>query len=440
MKKIFLSTIILLSLILSACGGSGGSGSSSGSGGKVDASGHVTLDFWYALSGSSGKAVEELVKRYNASQTGVTVVATYQGDYTSAMAKIYTAINGESVPNIVQVGGAPLLGASGQLLPVSDFLAKDSSLDLKQINPAFVEYNTTGGTLWCLPFNNSLPVLYYNKDLFTAAGLDPDKPPQNLDELLDVAQKLTQGGEQTGTPTQWGLNTRNDTHWYLSTLFLSSGASIVDPTQTQALYNSPQAVAMLQLWGDWVNQYKVMPANQHSEAQSDFLAGKLGMLLSSSADLSSFESSATFKVGTAVFPAVNGGHKIPVGGGSLAIFKNKDDRLVQASWDFAKFLVSRDSAIYLVSNTGYLPIYQDAFDWPEIQALVAKDPARAASIASLEYAVAIPVFSSLGDSDLALRTAIQSVELGAADAQKALDDAKVSTDRAIKREVATAAP
>jgi sn-glycerol 3-phosphate transport system substrate-binding protein len=426
---------LLAILLLVSCGGGGGK--SDAGGGSVDKSGHVTLDFWYALGGDAGTAVEDLVAQFNASQSNITVIATYQGDYNTAMAKIYSAITGNTLPNVVQAGGAPLLGSSGAILPVSYFTATDTSFDLSKIRPAFLDYNTAGGVLWTLPFNNSVPILYYNKDLFTAAGLDPENPPQNLDELLADAQALTTSPDASGVPTQYGLNASDDTHWYLSTLILENGGEIVSDDESHMLYNGPKAVEMLQLWSDWVNLYKVMPANQHSEAQSDFLAGKLGMLLKSTSSITSIQSQASFPVGTAMFPAVGTNRKYPLGGGSLAIFKNDDERITAASWEFVKFMISPESSIYLTSHTGYIPIYEDALEWPEIQALIADTPARKAALDSLPYAVSIPVFSALGNSDLALRTAVQKVELGAATPQQALDDAKSSVDHAIQTQFQT---
>ena len=194
---------------------------------------------------------------------------------------------------------------------------------------------------------------------------------------------------------------------------------------------------MLQMWSDWVNTYQVMPVNQHEESLSDFLAGKLGMLLGSTSQVGSIKEQATFAVGTAMFPAVGGVHKVPLGGGSLVIFKNDDSRLVDASWEFVKFMVSRDSSVYLTSMTGYIPIYADALDWPEIVDLVAANPLRQAAFDSLPYAISIPIFSALGNSDLALQKAVEQVELGVATPQEALDDAKTSVDHAIETQFST---
>ena len=195
---------------------------------------------------------------------------------------------------------------------------------------------------------------------------------------------------------------------------------------------------MLSLWSDLVNKYKVMPPNQHNEAQSDFLAGKLGIFLSSSASIGTIVSSAPFKVGVAMFPAVGDlGQQLPVGGGSLVIFKNSNQAILDASWTFTKFMVSHDSSVYLSTHTGYLPIYKDAQQWPEMTSYLAEHPENSAAIQSLSHVVVIPEFSALGDSDAALRKAMQQVELGSATPQDAMDQAKATVDNSISEMQAT---
>ncbi|GAP13990.1 ABC-type sugar transport system, periplasmic component [Longilinea arvoryzae] len=435
--RLFVIVTLLCSLLLAACGPTTSAEKTAepSASGAVDANGHVTLDFWYSLSGDTGAAVETLVKQFNDSQTKITVKATYQGNYSDIMAKIYSAIAGGTVPNVAQAGGAPLLGTSGAILPMTDFVSGENGFDLSQIHKAFIDYNTVNGVLWSMPFNNSVPVMYYNKDLFKAAGLDPENPPQNFDELIAVAKRLTLDPNNTGAPTQYGLNTRDDTHWYLDTMFLENGSAIVKDDLSEVLYNNPQAVEMLTLWGDLVKTDKVMPSNQHSEAQTDFLAGKLGMLFGSSASVNTIQKSATFDLGVAMFPKIGDNERsLPIGGGSLTIFKNDNESVRNASWEFIKFMTSKESSIYLTQQTGYLPIYQGALDWPEIQQLIKDEPVREAGIQSLDYAVAIPVFSALGNSDLALRQAIEKVELGAAEPADALNLAVESVNRSIKEQ------
>ena len=430
MKKKWFCIVMVLALLLAGCGGGTSETETAGqSGGAVDAEGHITLQFWYALGGDSGEAVESLVKSFNESQSEITVVPTYQGGYASTMAKIWSALAANNLPAVAQVGGAPLLGETGAIVPIEDYFNTEGGIDPSLILDSFWDYNTAEGKIWSMPFNHSVPVLYYNRDLFTAAGLDPDAPPQTWDEVLEYGEKLTLDTDGNGEIDQWGFNTKEDTHWYLSTMFMSNGAQIVNAEETEMLYNSPEAVEMLTLWSDMVNTYKIMPPNQHSESKGDFLAGKLAMLLMSSSSIPGMEEEAPFALGVGMVPAVSGKELVvPIGGASLVITQSDNEAVTQAALKFVKYMTSRESAVALSTDTGYVPIYKDALDWPELADYFAQYPNRRVPVAQLEYAQSIPEFSALGTSDLELRKAVESVELGESTPQEALDRAKKVVD------------
>ncbi len=430
MKKKWFCIVMVLALLLAGCGGGTSETETAGqSGGAVDAEGHITLQFWYALGGDSGEAVESLVKSFNESQSEITVVPTYQGGYASTMAKIWSALAANNLPAVAQVGGAPLLGETGAIVPIEDYFNTEDGIDPSLILDSFWDYNTAEGKIWSMPFNHSVPVLYYNRDLFTAAGLDPDAPPQTWDEVIEYGKKLTLDTDGNGEIDQWGFNTKEDTHWYLSTMFMSNGVQIVNAEETEMLYNSPEAVEMLTLWSDMVNTYKIMPPNQHSESKGDFLAGKLGMLLMSSSSIPGMEEEAPFALGVGMVPAVSGKELVvPIGGASLVITQSDNETVTQAALKFVKYMTSRESAVALSTDTGYVPIYKDALDWPELADYFTQYPNRRVPVAQLEYAQSIPEFSALGTSDLELRKAVESVELGEATPQEALDRAKKVVD------------
>lgn len=433
MKKLFYIVMIFPFLLMTGCGSSEQSQTlKESSAGNVDESGHVTIEFWYSLGGNSGEVVEDLVTKFNQSQNEVTVNPTYQGNYAATMAKLWSSMSAGDVPMVAHVGGAPLLGDTGAILPITDFLDGSDGIDRQQVIEAFWDYNSAGGKVWSMPFNQSLPVLYYNQDLFTKAGLDPQQPPQTWEELIPIAQKLTLDTDGNGEIDQWGINTHSDTHWYLSTMFLSNGAEIINTDETEVLYTSPEAIEMLTLWGDLVNKYKVMPPNQHDEAKGDFLAGKLGMLISSSSNIPSMKTDAGFKVGVAMMPRVGDKDlKVPLGGAGLMIFKVDNEKLVSAAWKFVKFMTSKESMVYLSTQTGYLPIYSGALEWEEMTGFLAENPDQKVAIEQLQYAVSIPVFSALGTSDTELRKAIEEVELGANTPIDALEKAKAMVDQSI---------
>ena len=434
-RRVLWFGLVVILALLPACGGGGGEETSAPAEGEEPAAeeGVIELEFWYALSGSTGEAVEEMVQQFNTAHPNIQVTATYQGSYGQIMGKVWNAIFAEeTLPHVTHLGGAPLLGETGSIVPIIDFTDGPNGIDRSQVYDAFWEYNSAGGQLWSMPFNNSVPVLYYNRDLFVAAGLDPDTPPTTWDEVIEYGQALTQDTDGNGEIDQWGFNTHKDTHWYISTMFLENGAQVINEEQTEVLYNSPGAVEMLQLWGDMVNTHQIMPPGQHEEAKGDFLAGKLGMLFRSCAGIPSTAAEVTFDLGVGMAPTVEGQDPVePVGGGSLVIFRNDDQAVLDAAWEFVKFMTSPEGSLYLSTHSGYVPIYKDALGWPEMQAHLEEHPLQRVPVEALQYSYAVPIFPALGTSDGALRRAIEAVELGASMPQEALDEAKTVVDRNI---------
>jgi ABC-type glycerol-3-phosphate transport system substrate-binding protein len=105
--------------------------------------------------------------------------------------------------------------------------------------------------------------------------------------------------------------------------------------------------------------------------------------------------------------------------------------VLDAAWEFVKFMTSPEGSLYLSTHSGYVPIYKDALEWPELQAHLEEYPLQRVPAEALQYSYAIPVFPALGTSDGALRRAIEAVELGASTPQEALDEAKTVVDQNI---------
>jgi sn-glycerol 3-phosphate transport system substrate-binding protein len=426
--RVPLALVIVAALVFTGCRGGGEQPASAP---PTRAPGEaITLEFWYSLGGSSGEVVEALVAEFNQAHSDIKVNATYQGGYSEIMAKVWSAVYAkETLPHVAHVGAAPLLGETDAIVPITDFTDGSDGIDRSLILDAFWDYNSAQGRIWSMPFNNSVPLMYYNRDLFIQADLDPDSPPKTWEEVIEYGKALTQDTDGNGEIDQWGFNTHTDTHWYLSAMFLENGARIISDDETEVLYNSPQAVEMLELWGKLVTEHKVMPPAQHNEARSDFLAGKLGMFLASSSRVPSMLEETPFQLGVAPLPSLAGKDPVePIGGGSLVIFQNGDPEVLDAAWEFVKWMTSPQSSLYLSTNTGYVPIYEDALNWPELTSYLEENPLRRVPIEALEYSYAIPVFISLGTSDGQLRKAVEAVELGAATAQDALNTAKATVD------------
>ena len=377
----------------------------------------VKLTFWYALSGAQGQYVEAQVKKFNAAQKNITVDVIFQGSYADIAQKLTAAVTAKTLPDIAQMGGAPTMGDSGVIVPIADLMSAEDRAD---IYDGFWDYNKFQDKIVSMPYNNSVPMLYYNKDLFVAAGLDPNKPPTTWDELLKAAQALTK-------PGQWGFNTHTNTQWYLSAMIMQNGGKIFDGKKV--VYNSPEGIEALQFWGDLVTKHKVMPANQHANAGADFLAGKVGMLMRSSSTLVTIEKDAKFKVGVAPLPCKKVCSE-PLGGASFLVFKTTPEKQ-KAAWEFAKWMTSAENSVDLFLQTGYVPIRKSIANVPALKEYYQKSPNAEMVIKAVASSSAIPVFTELGNSDEQLRKAVEKIELGTASAKDALDAAAAFINKAL---------
>ncbi|MBI5714747.1 MAG: ABC transporter substrate-binding protein [Chloroflexi bacterium] len=365
------------------------------------------ITFWYALSGAQGKVIEDMVAKYNQTSKTAQVEVVFQGSYADIAQKLTAAITAKTVPDVAQMGGAPTLGESGAIVPVADLV---SDADKKDIFDGFWDYNKFNGKVVSMPFNNSTPMLYYNKDMFTAAGLDPNKPPTTWDELVTAAKALTKDTNGDGKPDQWG-------------------GKILSDDGKKVIYNSPEGIEALQFWGDLVTKHKVMPPNQHAQAGADFTTGKLGMIMRSSSFLATVEKDAKFKVGVAILPGKKV-KSVPIGGASLLVFKTTAERQ-KAAWEFVQWMTNAENSLSLFTQTNYVPIRKSVASMPAVKDYIAKSPNSEVLIKQLEFASAIPIFAELGNSDEQLRKAVEKVELGSGTAKDALDVAASVINKAL---------
>ena len=167
MSRILLSSVAAVAMLASAHG----------------AAAQTEIQWWHAMGGNLGDAVNALADQFNKSQKEYKVNAVYKGSYTETLTAAIAAFRAKQAPHIVQVfevGTANMMAAKGAVYPIYQLMADAKEpFDPKAfIGPVYGYYSTTDGKLLSMPFNSSTPVFYWNKELFKKAGLDPDKPPR----------------------------------------------------------------------------------------------------------------------------------------------------------------------------------------------------------------------------------------------------------------------
>ena len=375
----------------------------------------VTITFWYALSGNAGEVFQSMVDEFNAvNPYGITVEASFSGEYYETAVKALDGLENGDLPNGGVIPAGPLWTCHEGDYQIETYINGREGLDVADFWPVLWDYNSSGGHICSLPFNNSTAVLYYNQDLMAAAGLDPNAPPDTWDELYAMSSQI--GASDEGV---WGVSTSSP-DWWLKALILQNGGQIMNEDASAPAFASPAGYGALEFWKRLLDD-GLMPAGKYGEARDLFITGQLGFLVDSTGKIGQVKDGAQFHWGTAFLPKQEK-HGATVGGAALVMFPSNPAH-EQATWRLLKWLVSPENSAAWTVSTGYVPTRLSALGSDTIQQLLVDEPVYRAGFEQLSVASSYPHFWGMGTLDVLLREAIQQVELGAATPRAALDQA-----------------
>jgi sn-glycerol 3-phosphate transport system substrate-binding protein len=364
----------LLILLAAACS----SGTEAPS--ETQPAGPVSITFWHSLTAANQNTLQALVESFNSSQNEVTVNLVYQGGYDDSLNKFLASLGRASeLPAIIQIEEAStqLMIDSKEVTPVQDFIDR-GEYDLSNFEPRVLDYYRVGDRLYSMPFNLSSPVLYYDKNDFREVGLDPEKPPQTLEEVKEYSEKLLQK-DSSGNITRSGI-ALDVMPWHFEEWLAKAGALYVnngngrEGRATEALFNGPEGKAIFEWWADMVKSGLAFNVGRNPTYSDGLLAvasGRASMTITTSAALRSIfdviEAGGGKGVELGVGPmpgpqSTDGG--ITVAGASLWIVKARPEAEQEAAWKFIRFLVEADQQATWYAGSGYFPIRSDAFDLP----------------------------------------------------------------------------
>ncbi len=412
--------------------------------------GAVKIDFWHSMGGDiGGKAIPKLATDFNVSQQKCYVTPTYQGSYDDSLNKLKAGLQSKDIPAVVQLFdiGTRLMVDLKVATPVQDFIDAEN-YDVSDLETNVLAYYTVDGRQWSMPFNTSNPMLYYNKDMFKAAGLDPEKPPRTWPEFEEVAAKLTQK-DASGKVTIPGA-TFAIYGWFFEQLLAVSGGYYADNENgraapaTQATFNSAEGVAVMEWWKRMYDAGTMGNLGRKTvDVRNAFMAGQTAMIIESTATLRGMMDTAVgkFELGTAFLPRPNeeAFEKAGtiIGGASVWILNGRPEEEQQCAWEFVKFVSAPPQQAYWHTMSGYYPIRKAAYDEPLDVEWRAKYPAFQTAIDQLHIAPnnrftqggLIGVFPTARQT---IEGAIEEILAGKATPQEALDKAAASVTAAIE--------
>jgi sn-glycerol 3-phosphate transport system substrate-binding protein len=338
------------------------------------ASAKTEITFLYGLGGELGKAIESMIKDFNAAQNDVTVRGEFANNYEGVVQKALAGIAaGQPAGDVMQleVAYVPRIAASGALVNLKTLPGFQASFDT--FWPVFkAQVSRPDGAVYSMPWNNSNPVLYYNPELLKKAGLSA--PPRTYPELRVAAKKITAA---TGVPAI----ALSSFPWVLEGAVWSNGGEMVD--NGKLLLDQPAAKAVITDWAGFFRDGSAVLQSPNTRA--DFAAGKVAMLMDSVAGRPGMKASVPFKFGTAPLPYYKK-PVVPVGGATLGISKGSSADKQQAAWTFIRWLAQPQQQFTWIKMSNYVPITRTTTNLAAYKTYVASEKGLEIGGQQLSYA------------------------------------------------------
>jgi sn-glycerol 3-phosphate transport system substrate-binding protein len=399
----------------------------------------VEVPFYYpiAVGGPITKIVDGLAADFEKENPGIKVRPIYSGSYQESVTKALTAVKSGEPPvtSILLSTDMYTLIDEDAVIPYDDLLktAEDQAW-VKSFYPAFMENSQTGGKTWGIPFQRSTIVLYWNKEAFKEAGLDPNRPPQNWKEQVEYAQKLTKR-DASGKVTQWGIQIPSSgfPYWLFQALAIQNGMNLMNSAGTETYYDRPEVIGALQYWVDLVGKYKVHPPGivDWGTTPKDFFERKVAMIWTTTGNLTNVRNNAKFEFGVAMLPAGKQ-RGSPTGGGNFYLFKKSTPQQLQAALKFIKWMTSPERAAQWGIDTGYVAVRPDAWDTPAMKKYVEGFPPAAVARDQLPFAKAELSTHDNQRVTKALNDGLQAALTGTKTPEQAMKDSQREADRLLR--------
>ena len=346
--------------------------------------GVVRITFWNSMVQANGTTLAAITNAFNSSQNKIHVTLVNQASYDDTWQKYEAGLTNGQLPDAVQLEDQRTQAAidTQSFLPVQSCMnaAKYSTSDYLT---RALNYWKVNGVQWALPFAVSAPILYYNQNAFTKAGLNPANPPTTLPQMLTDAKALKASGSGMGLVLDpWHLET-----WLASanTLFVNNknGRS---SRATQGVFNNKTATSIFTQLKQLVTSGDATTNPSSGPDEYDNLlgigSGKYGMTIETSAALGTVTQLlsggqySNVKLGIGPFPiyssSVRGG--IEPGGSGVYISKKVPAIDQAAAWMYLAYICNTQSQATWAAGTGYIPVRKSSAQTATVQHLWATNP------------------------------------------------------------------
>lgn len=345
------------------------------------------VTWWHAMGAELGEKLEGIAQGFNETQDEYRVVPVYKGTYPETLTAAIAAFRANEQPAIVQVfevGTGTMMAAEGAVYPVHQLMTdKGQPWDPEGfLQPVVGYYSDTEGNILSMPFNSSTPIMYYNKDIFEEAGLDPETPPTTWGELEEMSRQIIDSGAAScGFTSGWITWVQTENFSAVHDQPFGTLENGFGGLGSEFTFNHEP---MVQHWSnlkEWSDEglFEYGGPVGGNDAPPRFYSGECAMYMNSSASRAGvILNSEGFEVGFAPLPYYDDVIDEPknsiIGGATLWVLNGHSDEVYQGAAEFFSYLSSPEVQADWHQFTGYLPITNAAYELGQEQGYYEENP------------------------------------------------------------------
>lgn len=397
------------------------------------------VQWWHAMGGELGEILEGITQDFNTSQDEYRVTPSYHGNYTETMTGAIAAFRAGEQPHILQVfevGTGTMMNADGAIYPIFELMeAHGRGFDRDAFLPAVVGYYTdTRGNMLSFPFNSSTPIMYYNRDVFAAAGLE-DSAPQTWEEVVAASRQIRESGAATcGFTTSWPSWVMLENFSAMHNEPLATHENGFAGLETEFVFNNALVTRHWDNLKTWQDEgvFRWGGPGPGDDAAPMFYSGECAMFFGSSAARAGVMANTDFEVGFGMQPYYEDVEGAPqnsiIGGATLWTLQGHTEDEYEAVAAFFDYLSRPEVQAEWHQQTGYLPITQAAWDLSAEQGYYEANPGADTALRQMtlneptEYSKGLRFGNFVQIRDI-ISEEMEAVMTGNKSGQQAADDA-----------------
>ncbi|MBN1619441.1 ABC transporter substrate-binding protein [candidate division WOR-3 bacterium] len=321
--------------------------------------GKVTVTFWHAMGGRLGTVLDSLVEDFNGKHTEIRIISSSVGNYGALAQKLMASVMAGKPPVMAQSyeSWTDQFRRAGAIVPLNAFVESDAGYSKDEIEDFFRpvwENNYWGDTIWSMPFNKSLGVLFYNADFFDSAGISF---PSTWEEMVRLCSLFPPEKND-----YYAFALPSNTWFFETALFQRKGRLLDDATGEVYFDDSISAQLLTELV--FLLKSGNCRLGTGYDGQDEFVSGNILISWGSVVSYSFMaKKNPSFRIGIATLPAPLWGEDVSViSGTNIVIFSKSSPEQQVAAWEFIKWFNSPEVQAAWSASTGYVPTRKSSLD------------------------------------------------------------------------------